>query len=210
MRGQTYCHHGRLPPNQASQVQAQGAPSSSLGLVQGPSRAPAPRPVTAQHNLPGLCVLTPVTLGQPALRSGHRNLHSFLERERKDESVKNFIRTECVLAQKDIQNVLFMQLGESRLRSCLCGTTPFSGNAQHATHSLIRYSRAPTARQAFSPPPSTELGTTVQVPGLLGKTGSNLLGITSRPAAQLAGPRLQPHLPTLSPSRPANCKTVLS
>ena len=52
MRGQTYCHHGHLPPNQASRVQAQGVPSSSLGLALGPSRALAPRPATAQDNQP--------------------------------------------------------------------------------------------------------------------------------------------------------------
>lgn len=52
LRGQTYCHHGRLPPNQASPVQAQGAPLSFLGWVQGLSRAQAPRPATAQGNLP--------------------------------------------------------------------------------------------------------------------------------------------------------------
>lgn len=51
-RGQTYCHHGRPPPNQASRVQAQGAPLSFLGWVQGSSRAQAPRPATAQGNLP--------------------------------------------------------------------------------------------------------------------------------------------------------------
>lgn len=52
LRGQTYCRHGHLPPNQASQVQGRGAPSSSLGLAQGPSGAPAPRPATARDNQP--------------------------------------------------------------------------------------------------------------------------------------------------------------
>lgn len=52
LRDQTYCRHGHLPPNQASRVQAQGAPLSSLGLAWGPSRAPALWPATPQDTRP--------------------------------------------------------------------------------------------------------------------------------------------------------------
>lgn len=50
-------------------------------------------PAHSGAHSPGLCLLTPVTLGQPAPRAGHQGLRSFLERE---ESIKNFITAEYI------------------------------------------------------------------------------------------------------------------
>lgn len=53
--------------------------TSHSAWPQDPSATPLLPPFGAHS--PGLCLLTSVTLGQPALRGGHQGLRSFLERE---------------------------------------------------------------------------------------------------------------------------------
>lgn len=68
---------------------------------------------------PGLCLLTPVTLGHPALKPGHRGLYSFLERKKRVRKHPEFHHSRVCI---DTQN-FFMQQRKACAPLCF---NPFS------------------------------------------------------------------------------------
>lgn len=82
----TVAHPMHTGPCHAPSGNSSTAPRQSASRPQLLSRAhrtplcPRPLPPLGAHS-PGLCLLTSVTFGQPALRAGHQGLRSFLERE---------------------------------------------------------------------------------------------------------------------------------
>lgn len=102
---------------------------------------PRPLPPLRAHP-PGLCLLTPVTLGQPALRAGYQGLRSFLERE---ERIRKHQELHHSIVYSDTQRrsevAVYGTTTKKQVFETICaGQSPFSKNARLFTELLFQHS----------------------------------------------------------------------